>query len=488
MDETEKTEGTSAAGGSNTPPPPGRAPSAAHPPQVTPLAASAPAILPKPEPLIAPAASAGQPIVAQPATPRATNEPIEAAVDTIAEDVGLVKPAGQTPPRDSVGPSPLSRASARPVPKNPLRPYFFEPEESVMPKPVVPPPVREDIAKILSEMKLPERHTVEQGGMPPKAPPSPALIEEKPAPTTPAEKSESPSGGPGALPSVHTLKQDLLGVVRDQKVSLVRAAALESDKKREPAEPIVLAVGKKRNFGILFAALLLLFLGTGALSGVYFVMTAKSRAPQALDENALVFAERTVAFPLEASAAPLSVRSTLAQARSASGALGSFVHIVPTIAAAADEGQGTTANVRPATTAEFFRAVGSHPPDELMRAVSTNFFLGIHIVDENVPILVIPVTAYDHAFAAMLDWERTLASDLAPLYQPLPALINDGGIPTERRFTDVVMRNYDVRALRDDSGTIQLYYSFPTREILVIAESPYSFTEILSRLQAKRQL
>ena len=112
MDETEKTEGTSAAGGSNTPPPPGRAPSAAHPPQVTPLAASAPAILPKPEPLIAPAASAGQPLVAQPATPRATNEPIEAAVDTIAQDVGLVKPAGQTPPRDSVGPSPLRDASA----------------------------------------------------------------------------------------------------------------------------------------------------------------------------------------------------------------------------------------------------------------------------------------------------------------------------------------------------------------------------------------
>ena len=50
------------------------------------------------------------------------------------------------------------------------------------------------------------------------------------------------------------------------------------------------------------------------------------------------------------------------------------------------------------------------------------------------------------------------------------------------------MRNYDVRELTDDSGNIVLYYSFPTPNILVIAESPYSFTEILSRLQAEREL
>ena len=56
------------------------------------------------------------------------------------------------------------------------------------------------------------------------------------------------------------------------------------------------------------------------------------------------------------------------------------------------------------------------------------------------------------------------------------------------RYEDLVMRNYDVRALKDDAGEIQLYYSFPTQNILIIAESPYSFPEILSRLQASRQL
>jgi len=111
------------------------------------------------------------------------------------------------------------------------------------------------------------------------------------------------------------------------------------------------------------------------------------------------------------------------------------------------------------------------------------------VVDKNAPILIIPVTSHDHAFAAMLEWEKNLNADLSPLFTAVPTLKQDqNGLPVERTYEDLVMRNYDVRALKDDAGTIELYYSFPTQNILVIAESPYSFAEILSRLQAGRQL
>jgi uncharacterized protein (DUF2141 family) len=99
------------------------------------------------------------------------------------------------------------------------------------------------------------------------------------------------------------------------------------------------------------------------------------------------------------------------------------------------------------------------------------------------------VTSYDHAFAGMLTWEDSINTDLAPVFTAVPALTKDqNGLPVKRTFQDLVMRNYDVRALEDDNGQIQMYYSFPTQNILVLAESPYSFTEILSRLQASRQL
>jgi hypothetical protein len=67
-------------------------------------------------------------------------------------------------------------------------------------------------------------------------------------------------------------------------------------------------------------------------------------------------------------------------------------------------------------------------------------------------------------------------------------ILDQNGVPSARVFQDDVMRNYDVRELKDDSGTVVLYYSFPSKKLLIIAESPYSFPELLSRLQSVSRL
>jgi len=134
-------------------------------------------------------------------------------------------------------------------------------------------------------------------------------------------------------------------------------------------------------------------------------------------------------------------------------------------------------------------ALGANPPDDLVRALSSDFFFGVHTVDTEAPLIVVPVLSYDHAFAGMLAWEPTMNAGLAPVFTAVSAQTTDAsGLPVARTFSDVVMRNYDVRALKDDSGNIVMYYSFPTQNILIIAESPYTFTEVLSRLQAQRKL
>jgi hypothetical protein len=190
-------------------------------------------------------------------------------------------------------------------------------------------------------------------------------------------------------------------------------------------------------------------------------------------------------LPLDGAAAQ-DLKNKLAAFRSSPpGPLGSITRVVPTVVAT-DTPNGT---VRPATIGEFFAALGMNPPQGLMSAIGPDFFFGVHVVDTNAPLFVIPVTSYDFAFAGMLAWEPTMNSDLAPVFTAVPmSTLDASGIPVARTFQDVVMRNYDARALKDDSGTIRLYYSFPTPHILVIAESPYSFAEILSRLQAGREL
>ncbi|MBI2088133.1 MAG: hypothetical protein HYT78_05230 [Deltaproteobacteria bacterium] len=144
---------------------------------------------------------------------------------------------------------------------------------------------------------------------------------------------------------------------------------------------------------------------------------------------------------------------------------------------------------RPATLKEFFKALGTHAPDDLLRALSDTYFFGIHTVDKNAPVFVIPVVSYSRAFEGMLAWESSMNADLVPLFTAVPALRRDeNDLPILRTFEDTVMNNYDVRQLKDDAGEVVLYYSFPTTQLLVIAESPYSFVEILSRLQAGRRL
>lgn len=382
-----------------------------------------------------------------------------------------------------------------------------------------------DIAKILAEVKLPERRSPQPGaGAEPKkfdtnlgamqgesasptpktpsAPPGAAASPEIPEPVILEEsvalRSGSPSAGKTNIASVHTLKDDLQHVVRDQKISVVRAASLEQDRRHhlssqskesnarlEGPTPGEVQRGK-RALGILFSVVLLLILGGSALGGVYLIAQQRAGSTPQREAQSILFAESTVALPIS-SQSPADLKRVLGNARqNASGTLGSITRIVPIVSETSEDG---ATNTRPATFSEFMKAVSSGAPDDLLRATGSDFFFGIHAVDKNAPVIVVPVASYDRAFAAMLAWEPAMNAGLAPIFTPLSAQTTDqNGLPINRTFQDIVMRNYDVRAQKDDAGNVALYYSFPTQNILVIAESPFSFAEILSRLQAERKL
>lgn len=373
-------------------------------------------------------------------------------------------------------------------------------------QPAVPPKVpmpdagkdalESDIAHILEEVKLPERHAAKMAGDIQKHAPSPAtslpnpdqILSHADDAITQSKKAEKEN----IVTPLHTLKDDLRSVVRDKKISVVRAVALEEEKRaRSGAPPVHEAAHvaqRKRTGRIVATAVILIALGLAALGGVVFIMQSRTGNPQntALSES-LLFAEQTAPIAIS-NQDPADLKRLVASARqNASLTLGAIIRVVPTVAISDTNTAAVT--TRTATLREFFAAIGTHTSEDLARALGSDFFFGFHTVDKNAPVLVIPVTSYEHAFAGMLDWEGSMSADLSPIFTLVPHLTRGpDGLIIERKFGDVVMRNYDVRALKDDSGTIQLYYSFPTRNLLIIAESPYSFTEVLSRLRADRRL
>ncbi len=473
-------------------------------PETKPAAPKAPTVSPSPTPTT----PVPPPAIAAPSpTPRPVTQP-----DTVAEDVGLVQQTRNVP-------TPI----APPIP----------PSSPVQERPTVPPSAQKivassqgehalgnDIAKILAEVKLPERRSA--GTSADKLVPSgakkfdtgivgSALNEGTPSATTASQSpqastvntptevtpaTQNPGGmkvmekNPSSVVAVHTLKDDLQAVVHDQKISVVRAVSLEEDRRAhkglQAGETLGTQQRSSRTFGILFASLTLIGLGSGALFGVLFIMN-QQKAPAQIDTGtSILFAEQSVLLSLDAQS-PQNIKRALSLGRTSSqGALGSITRVIPVTAEA---GPDEAPQNRPATFREFMAALGAHPPDDLLRALGDDFFLGIHAADESAPLIVIPVASHSRAFAAMLRWEEALNSDFVPLFTAVPTLTFDGnGVPSKRTYEDLIMRNYDVRALKDDAGEVQIYYSFPTQNILIIAESPYSFPEILSRLQAGRQL
>lgn len=371
-----------------------------------------------------------------------------------------------------------------------------------------PNPMQNDIAKILHDLKLPERRgTPEQkpsqqfdtslpsSSIQPRAgtgdSTQPSIASNDPAKPSVAEIAMGLHQKNSDVRALHTLKDDLQHVVKEKKISLVRAAALEEEKRHRvgASELAQAVVARPRRFGLaVFASVILISMGLLALGAVYLVMQQKQGGGSSpLESNSILFAEQTIPLAID-NQQPNDLRRELGALRTSTAlTLGAILHIVPTIN---DTDVAANAIVqRLVTFSEFLEAIGASPPEDLVRALDSNFFIGIHTVDENAPVMVIPVVSYERAFPAMLQWEKTINADLTPIFTTVSRqTTGPDGIPRERNFEDAIMRNYDVRQLKDDAGVVQLFYSFPTRNILIIAESPYSFTEVLSRLRADRRL
>jgi hypothetical protein len=288
------------------------------------------------------------------------------------------------------------------------------------------------------------------------------------------------------IPSVHTLKDDLQDVVESEKISAVKAAALEA-KKRERRDSTTLVQaprgpGSHAVLKTILAALLLIILGIGALLVVSVVKNQRAINEGATALSSIMFSEQTLSYPIQGkTGVPLRQELSLArtQIQIPLGAITRIASVLP-------QADGTP---RVVSAQEFLSALGAAIPGDLAQSLSDEYFFGVHSLDQNVPVLVLPLTDYEHAFAGMLGWEKSISDDLRPLFTHVPAetLMSDGTL-VSRKFEDVIIQNYDVRVLKDAAGTVRLLYSFPTRNFLIIAESPNSFVEVLSRLRAERRL
>lgn len=142
-------------------------------------------------------------------------------------------------------------------------------------------------------------------------------------------------------------------------------------------------------------------------------------------------------------------------------------------------------------------------PDILTRNIRPESTVGvIHAGSETRPFFILKVSSFERTFAGMLAWEQTMRGSLQQIFPPypnaaVPEPIVDATATTTASttpvvvpaapsaptsFVDAVVRNHDVRVLRDAQGRSLMLYGYKDKETLIIARDEAAFLELVNRL------
>ena len=284
-----------------------------------------------------------------------------------------------------------------------------------------------------------------------------------------------------AVGVMHTYKDDLQGVVRKKKVSMVKIAAMEAEKEK------IVEVEKQeveKSYTIAIISLVLILLGVLSIGGVYFARVFNdTKQVQIQKIDALFFVENRQRYDIT-NRTSRDLKIDLLRIRNNSRAsLGSIEQILLT-KEVVDPATEKKFN-KEITAVEFLDSLGTHTSSEFKRALSDKFFVGLNVIDAYVPVLVLKVEAYGSAFTGMLEWEKNIEADLYPFFNMVFEGEKNATASGTNVFTDVVLENHDVRLLRDSKDRIRMVYSFLDRETIVITGSPHTLLEVRDRLRAR---
>lgn len=285
------------------------------------------------------------------------------------------------------------------------------------------------------------------------------------------ENNKQPNNG-GNIKTVRTYLSDMADTVRNNEISVIKVALAEQNKhEREdiyrkiegsPTKKIFWAIG-----GIILVA--------GAIYGTYFILKQKSlqnipeqitREKTLLSYDEIYSIDATnineLADKINIAKKELNIPNNFGSIKyfSLSKELNDIKEKIP--------------------VSEFFSAMGFGASSSLVLSLSDSYMVGTYT--SNIPylFLIFQIKNYEYSYAGMLDWERTLASDMFYLFE-LDTTESKLKL-SSRKWKDIIINNKDVRVLLNENGKEILYYLFADKKNILITDSEETIKEIISRL------
>lgn len=283
------------------------------------------------------------------------------------------------------------------------------------------------------------------------------------------------------LSPLRTYKNDIAQTVKNKGASLSSMVIARRKKEGDTEAPLK---QKAFSFKVVGLSALSLFLIVGGVVLIFFILPEESASPEGVlpsTSKDIIFIEEAKKIVLNRQTFSELIQKTTQEIKTATLPINTVQHTyLVKQEQVYDEGSIQARTEESLITfGELTDLLRANTPPRLVRALSPSFVFGIHSFTDNNPFLLMRVTSYENAFSGMLEWEKNILSDIAPLF----SLSQENQGLVSSSFRDTVIENQDVRVLRGADDEVMLLYSFLDRNTLLITTHEVTLDEILERLK-----
>ena len=277
------------------------------------------------------------------------------------------------------------------------------------------------------------------------------------------------------LKTIRTYMTDMADTVRANEISVIKVALAEQNKhEREDLNRKIEGTPVKKIFWLIGGVIII----AGAIYGIYFLNQQKKKidtpAPM-IKETSIISYDITTPVLITGSKILTDEINIVKKEIVANNKTGSINFI-----SLFTETNGVK---EPILVKNLFTYLGFTAPSSLVRSLSDSYMIGTYNNGSPKLFIIFQTQNYENTYAGMLDWEKTLASDMFNLFD---LNTNENKLKlNEMKWKDIIINNKDARVLNNENDVPILYYLFADKNNLVIADSVDTLKEIISRLAIK---
>ncbi len=278
------------------------------------------------------------------------------------------------------------------------------------------------------------------------------------------------------IPAIRTYSTDLAEALKEQQGSMVKIAIAEDERRHEDAAVNSPTSGK--NISWIAASLIALGIAAIAVLGILWYKNKQSAAVQpvpVVTPESIIQTEQFSTLDISGKS-----RSEIMQLLAASDVdersnIGVMKNILIT-----ENVVGVQTRV---PAADLLTKINARIPADFARALEKDYVFGVYLYNHSNRFLVLKATAHDYLASGLIKWEPYMVQDLGAIFG-LDVEGKDAAVKAAP-FSDILLKNQNVRAVLSPDGLPALFYSFLDPNTVFIAADPNTLTEAVRRFGTK---